>query len=570
MVLGDARVPSFFFSLVLGSPDGKLREALDKLFVVEAKNGPFSGCFVLGGPPSREESDLSALFDFVKRDLQFKFPCYFVAGVSRDHMLEASLIEELALRNVHFCRPHGLLKTAEGLVVAFVSGVERRQQASEEELLLEEHDIDRVEEEYLKDQVATVDILLSWSWPERVVSPLPASVPPSRLLKRLAYNMKPRYMFAPSHDEATYLERQPYGNIDDARQEFMYATRFIALAPCLNAADKKWIYALSMVPARFMSASDLAKSPEPCTANPLQPKDEEDASEARDNFFYEPTTGIGHKRKAEQAPSPTMRKAPPSGYVCKRCHGTDHFFRDCRFAGSDTYVCHICHEPGHYIRNCPKKTDNEAPSLKQVVPEACWFCLANPTARKHLIIDVGEAVYLTLAKGPLSSQHLLLIPIDHVAGDVQLGKEIADEIASLKTRIARALEADGLFPVYFRLSQNCTHHWHEQMVAIPQSRAVEFREFLSTYAAPLGFDFKSESESESGEASSLECFFEFSLGSEGSLRHCFGRKAFFPAQFGRQVLAAFLDIKDGAHDWKQAQSEDTERQFVAAWKSRLQ
>lgn len=29
----------------------------------------------------------------------------------------------------------------------------------------------------------------------------------------------------------------------------------------------------------------------------------------------------------------------------------------------------------------------------------CWFCLASPSVEKHLIISVGNAAYLVLAKG---------------------------------------------------------------------------------------------------------------------------------------------------------------------------
>jgi hypothetical protein len=61
-----------FFSLILGCPEGRLGEALHKVQGVNDKNGPFAACFVVGGPPSTEESDLTALFDLVKHDWQSK------------------------------------------------------------------------------------------------------------------------------------------------------------------------------------------------------------------------------------------------------------------------------------------------------------------------------------------------------------------------------------------------------------------------------------------------------------------------------------------------------------------
>ncbi|MFN9940786.1 MAG: hypothetical protein ACK56I_15045 [bacterium] len=41
----------------------------------------------------------------------------------------------------------------------------------------------------------------------------------------------------------------------------------------------------------------------------------------------------------------------------------------------------------------------------------CWFCLSSPQVEKHLIVSVGEHVYLALPKGGLTSQHVMILPI---------------------------------------------------------------------------------------------------------------------------------------------------------------
>lgn len=43
-----------------------------------------------------------------------------------------------------------------------------------------------------------------------------------------------------------------------------------------------------------------------------------------------------------------------------------------------------------------KKRRREKPTFDQ---SKCWFCLASPSVEKHLVITVGETVYLALAKG---------------------------------------------------------------------------------------------------------------------------------------------------------------------------
>lgn len=55
-------------------------------------------------------------------------------------------------------------------------------------------------------------------------------------------------------------------------------------------------------------------------------------------------------------------------------------------------------------------------------PGPCWFCLSSPEVEKHLIVSVGEHSYLSLAKGGLSSYHLMVLPINHYQTSLDLEK----------------------------------------------------------------------------------------------------------------------------------------------------
>lgn len=93
----------------------------------------------------------------------------------------------------------------------------------------------------------------------------------------------------------------------------------------------------------------------------------------------------------EMAPR-SKNKAPPEGYICRKCHVAGHFIGDCPQSNE-------VHRKGH--------SGGE-----------CWFCLSNPQVEKHLVVSIGETSYVTLAKGPLRpeySSHLLIMPITHVA-----------------------------------------------------------------------------------------------------------------------------------------------------------
>ena len=504
-------------------------------------------------------------------------------------MLEDSLIEALAQRNVHFMRPFGVSKTPDGLRFAYVSGTETGGKEQTDDVKMRIEDLKYVEEQYMlsserDEDEGLIDVLFSWSWPQEMKNSFYRSAPESHRLGPLLWNVKPRYIFAPSHDTVLHFERAPYENVDMKSGEFLHPTRFIALCSGSAAAGvkKKWIYAMNLVPSKFVTPLTLAKRPEDCTANPFLPvaSKPKEAVELQglENYFFQVSEGPAGKRRLENdSAAPTQLKRPPPGYICKKCHSDSHFFRDCIYKDSalqpdakSTYVCHICHEPGHLIKNCPKKLD-KADSIKSaisVAPDSCWFCLSNPAARKHLIADIGDEVYLALAKGPLTREHVIIVPIEHVSStSTDLSESLNGELENYMRKVNSLHE--GKCAIFFRMSSNPTHHFHVQAISMDTGRLSDFLEFLEDFSFKLGYNFKTKS---SGSTEHF-AFFEFSYISEGGqivkLAHEFDPAAFFPAQYGRQVLAAFLEIEGGA-DWKTLlHTEEDEKIFVSDLKKKL-
>jgi len=50
---------------------------------------------------------------------------------------------------------------------------------------------------------------------------------------------------------------------------------------------------------------------------------------------------------------------------------------------------------------------------------------------KHLVVSVGEEVYLALAKGPLNADHVLILPITHYPAGSQLPDNVWAEVMSM-------------------------------------------------------------------------------------------------------------------------------------------
>ena len=489
-------------------------------------------------------------------------------------------------------RPFGVTKTPEGLRFAHVSGIEGHVKSSDE-ISYTKSELKYVEEQYMissdrDEDEGLVDVLFTWSWPQEIKK-TSFSVPESNLIGPLIWNLKPRYIFAPSHDHFDHFERKPYENVDMKSGEFFHSTRFIALASAKDSNDremkKKWIYALNLIPGKFLTPLSLAKRPDDCTSNPFSPIASSDSKgesssmteSSAPNYFFQVSGDLGSKRRYDHDISAAQLKRPPSGYVCKKCHGSDHFFRDCIYkdsnlnSNSKTYVCHICHEPGHLIRNCPKRderTDRATDEKSRAVaPGSCWFCLSNPAAQKHLIVDIGEEVYLALAKGPLTPEHVIIVPIEHIsstASDFDL--VMKEELEKFMRKVSESHE--GKQSIFFRMSSNPSHHYHLQSVSVDSGKLQSFLEFLEDFSIKLGYNFK---ESGSGDSLINGSFFEFSYINSGGkiirLAHTYDPSAFFPAQYGRQVLANFLNIEGGA-DWKkQLYTEEDEKIFVSHLKN---
>lgn len=69
--------------------------------------------------------------------------------------------------------------------------------------------------------------------------------------------------------------------------------------------------------------------------------------------------------------------------------------------------------------------------------DGCWFCLRSNAADKSLIVSVGDEVYVSLARGGLTTDHLQLVPVKHLpdlrsiaahTDDSRILKEMGSEI----------------------------------------------------------------------------------------------------------------------------------------------
>jgi hypothetical protein len=195
---------------------------------------------------------------------------------------------------------------------------------------------------------------------------------------QVAAAVTPKYHFSSGNDR--FFEREPYYNSNGK------LTRFIGIATFGNAAKERWYYAVN-IDANDASSVSIANA----TVCPYVSLSKRSNPEEQNNFRWE-----GQRQKKIKGP-------PPDGYECRLCSKSGHWIQDCpekKKELPDGYVCKICTVPGHFIRDCPqaKKKDKALKNLGRDLSQ-CWFCLSNPNLEKHLIVSIGEEIYLAVAKG---------------------------------------------------------------------------------------------------------------------------------------------------------------------------
>lgn len=434
---------------------------------------------------------------------------------------------ELA-ENITYLGRKGVFTGSSGLQIAYLSGTESLDEAIPS-YSFSPKDVSSLRTVLCSaSQFKGVDILLTSPWPKYVGSfgnssgEVDTKKCGSALVSSLASSLKPRYHFAAL--EKSYYERLPYRNHVVLQESPQHATRFIALANVGNAEKKKYLYAFSIVPMKLMAAAELVKQPPDVTENPYR------------------ETG---KEAAVGKHTPASQEEP----ACQ-------FFFD------------LNEKQGR--KRSSTGRDSKSPHAKQPrkppqPPGPCWFCLASPEVEKHLVVNIGTHCYLALAKGGLSDDHVLILPIGHYQSVVELSAEVVEEVEKYKATLKRFFKSRGKRCVLFERNYR-SHHLQLQVIPVPLSCCVtdDIKDAFITQAQEQQIELLEIPEHSDIKqiAQPGAAYFYVELDTGEKLFHRIKKN--FPLQFGREVLAseAILNIPDKA-DWRQCQISKEEEETLA-------
>eukprot|EP01053_Blabericola_migrator_P006811 Blabericola_migrator_1__6810@NODE_344_length_9579_cov_221_075799_g277_i0_p1_GENE_NODE_344_length_9579_cov_221_075799_g277_i0NODE_344_length_9579_cov_221_075799_g277_i0_p1_ORF_typecomplete_len905_score103_03CwfJ_C_1/PF04677_15/8_9e32CwfJ_C_2/PF04676_14/4_7e09RRM_1/PF00076_22/0_0004Nup35_RRM_2/PF14605_6/0_074_NODE_344_length_9579_cov_221_075799_g277_i06753389 len=103
----------------------------------------------------------------------------------------------------------------------------------------------------------------------------------------------------------------------------------------------------------------------------------------------------------------------------------------------------------------------------------CWFCLCNPNSEKKLIISIGQQAYLTISRGGLVPQHLMILPVSHQPSmAVVAPPAVKDEIRSLMMSLRGYFHSQGQAVVFLEryVPMKVSKALHTQVHAVPIPR----------------------------------------------------------------------------------------------------
>ncbi|XP_072327786.1 CWF19-like protein 1 isoform X2 [Scyliorhinus torazame] len=521
--------------LACGDVEGKLNALFNRVRSIQKKSGDFDLLLCVGnffGTTAEAESEWVEYKTGAKKA---PMQTYVLGANNQETTKYFPDIDgcELA-ENITYLGRKGVFIGASGLQIAYLSGTEAQHEPAPAYCCTSK-DVTALKSSLTaSSKFKGVDILLTSQWPKGVwqygnnLEGIDIKSCGSISVAQLAFALKPRYHFAAL--EGANYERLPYRNHMTLQENAQHVSRFIALANLSNSSKKKYLYAFNIMPLSSMDPVELVKQPEDVTENPYRKMTKEfqkaklgETAAEESQFFFDLSKREGKKRSSEGGrPSPHQSKQP---------------------------------------RKPPQPTG------------PCWFCLASPEVEKHLVISIGTHCYIALAKGSLTPDHVLILPIGHHQSVLELPSEVIEEVEKCKLALKNFYKSIGKRFVMFERNYR-SQHLQLQVVPVPiQCCATDdIKEAFIVQAEEQQMELL-----EIPEHSDLKqiiqpgsAYFYVELDSGEKLLHRIKRQ--FPLQFGREVLAseAVLNIPDKAN-WRECKySREEEEEFAKAFRKGFQ
>ncbi|XP_066256578.1 CWF19-like protein 2 homolog [Euwallacea similis] len=210
----------------------------------------------------------------------------------------------------------------------------------------------------------------------------------------------------------------------------------------------------------------------------------------------------------------------------------------------------------------------------------CSRCIQFGGMQKHLIVSLGEYVYLSIpSHEPLLTGHCLIVPIRHVTSVTQLDENEWNEILNFRKALVKLFEAKGQQPIFFEIAVGFHRYPHMVLECVPMNKG-------DAALAPMFFKKAiDESETEWSQNKKLVSlkgrdvrkavpkelsYFFVSFGMDEGFAHVIENEKLFPKNFAQEIIGGILDLDHSL--WRRPVRESFEVQskrvlsFSNEWK----
>ncbi|XP_050424334.1 CWF19-like protein 1 [Adelges cooleyi] len=504
--------------LVCCGVKGQFRAFINHIEGLFSKKGSFDYVFCIGDFFGDDDSDSNKEWEqFINTNKIVSVPVYILGPNKKQHeKYYHNLKNQQLAPNIYYLGKHGVFTTTDGLKIGYVSGIQSSSKSNNEEFMFNYDSLVQFKDSCHRSGHVPLDILLTSPWPtdicnkERVEGSIKDNLLDKNLeaplLSWIADNLTPRYHFAGM--QGFFYQRSPYKNHNSN-----VITRFVGIGDYYKNkhSKQKWLYGFVISPGSIQHKMDYTVTDSPYITDTSQ---------------Y------------------TIGSAP---------NIKQYFYNTELNKNSNNFVPH-------------KKRKYDGPTSHKALDidaQSCWFCLSSKNVSKHMIISIGNSVYIAAAKGPLVENHILLIPIEHIKSLANVPSATETEINLLKSSINQYFESINQAVVYFERSIMSAHF---QLQVVPVSIGVvdrlesafknKFEDHnLNLVELPPAASLQQIAKKSNGQ------YFYLELPNGKRFYHCAAKKTDqrFPIQIAREVLASskILNVKDRI-DWKKCEQTENE------------
>lgn len=532
-----------------------------------SKNGPFDALICVGnffGGDAKPES----LLPYLTGEKAVPLPTFFITGGEPSLEGAAALLDEIGdggslAPNLTFLGRSGVKSLPGNIRVAYLSG---RFNANNFRQSLPSHkyrpnysheDVRALFNAYKEESARGVDLLLTAEWPKGFQILLQpesfADVPHAHMVGSLpardvASQIAARYHFCGVED--IYYLRPAY------KTESSFC-RTIALAQLGSKA--KSLYACNLSPVVDLQVQDLTKYPPGTTESPfvLKEQGQKVVLEAEEQVLkrHKPAPAFAQVQ-------PVKHQGPAAAAGFNRWGLTEGTIASGRVPGP-AYVCKICGEKGHFVGDCPQRKPRQGEKgeggkgagdlNRSNVNQECWFCLGSSKVETHLVVSIASHSYLATDKGPITPEHVLILPQEHEPSFAHLTSAARAEVEKYKTALRAMYDKVEKAPIFWErnIAIRGQNHMQVQAVGLPAAVAAGAKRFIINKAEELQIEFQIMQEDQSlTELGSLDYVY-IEISSKVRLLHRVSGtnkvKGLF--NFARECVAALLGQPERG-DWK--------------------